>query len=48
VDRKEVPSEPGVQDDFGGLPRVCVGLLVLARVKLDAAPSREKKKRNHE
>jgi hypothetical protein len=37
VDGKEVPSERGVQDGFDGLPRVCVGRLVLGRVKLDVA-----------
>jgi hypothetical protein len=40
----QVPDGRGAQDGFGGLLRVRVGSLVLARVKLDAAPSRKKKR----
>ena len=44
VDGKEVPDGRGAQDGFGGLLPVRVGPLVLTRVKLDAAPSRKKKR----
>ena len=43
VDGEEEPSERGVQGSFDGLSQVCIGRLVSDRVKLDAAPLREKR-----